>query len=135
MGSFSKSDLNAYPAATVEVYTTRQKLNTSHVSMYNSEGGIFIDRKQNTMNLITMVTIPPVDEIDYEQFITEDDTPVDNLFSDQQQYVFWLRWCDQDGIPIPIAREQRLRADHERKINEKLSAKLRTLGIDPKTIL
>ncbi|RJP20465.1 MAG: Uma2 family endonuclease [Candidatus Omnitrophota bacterium] len=53
----------------------------------------------------------------------------------EQQHALWLRWCDQERKPISIAMEQRIRADQERKINEKLSAKLRALGVDPNTIL
>jgi hypothetical protein len=54
----------------------------------------------------------------------------------------WLRWCDQDGRPIPTgaeqAEQQRQRADQaeERAENaeqraERLAAQLRALGVDP----
>ncbi|RJP20643.1 MAG: Uma2 family endonuclease [Candidatus Omnitrophota bacterium] len=63
----------------------------------------------------------------------------------EQEYDLWLRWCDQKGKPIPIAAEQRLRAEQERiraeqerihakqerEIKERLAARLRAMGIDP----
>jgi len=55
-------------------------------------------------------------------------------------YGEWLRWCDQDGIPIPTgqeraeeeerrAKQERQRAEQERQRAERLAAKLRALGI------
>ncbi len=38
-----------------------------------------------TMNTKAIASIPSAEDIDYDQFITEDETPVDNLFSDRQQ--------------------------------------------------
>lgn len=59
----------------------------------------------------------------------------------QGVYGEWLRWCDQDGVPIPTGQEkaeqerqrvqqEQLRADQERLRAERLAAKLRALGIE-----
>ncbi|RJP31428.1 MAG: Uma2 family endonuclease [Candidatus Omnitrophota bacterium] len=51
---------------------------------------------------------------------------------DYEQYpALWLRWCDRKGVMYPTAFEQRIYAEQERKIKEKLAAKLRALGVDP----
>ena len=54
----------------------------------------------------------------------------------------WLRWCDQEGKPIPTGAEgkeierqrantERQRADTERQRAQQLAQKLREMGIDP----
>ena len=47
----------------------------------------------------------------------------------------WLRWCYEDGTPIPTgaerAEQERERAEQEYGRAERLAAKLRELGIDP----
>ncbi|MBI3822108.1 MAG: Uma2 family endonuclease [Planctomycetes bacterium] len=40
----------------------------------------------------------------------------------------WLRWCDQQGKPIPTGSE---RAEQEKHRAAKLAEKLRAMGIDP----
>lgn len=46
----------------------------------------------------------------------------------------WLRWCDKDGILIPLGHEradqERARADQESARAERLAARLRELGIE-----
>ncbi len=50
----------------------------------------------------------------------------------------WLRWCDQNGQPIPTGAEgqarERQRAEAERQRAERLAAKLRSLGVDPDAV-
>jgi len=52
----------------------------------------------------------------------------------QGVYGEWLRWCDQNGVPIPTgqerAKQEQLRANQERLRAERLAAKLRALGIE-----
>ena len=54
----------------------------------------------------------------------------------------WLRWCDQDGQPIPTGAEareierqradsERQKADSERQRAERLAERLRAMGINP----
>ncbi len=40
----------------------------------------------------------------------------------------WLRWCDQEGRPIPTGKE---RADRAEEQTERLRAQLRALGVNP----
>jgi hypothetical protein len=47
----------------------------------------------------------------------------------------WLRWCDQEGRPVPTgkerAEEERRRADRAEEQAERLRAQLRALGVNP----
>jgi Uma2 family endonuclease len=50
----------------------------------------------------------------------------------------WLRWCDREGQPMPTGAEQaeleRLQKEAERQRAERLSQRLRELGVDPDEI-
>lgn len=64
----------------------------------------------------------------------------------QGVYGEWLRWCDQNGVPIPTGQErveqeqlraeqERQRAEQERQRAERLAAKLRSLGIEADDVM
>jgi hypothetical protein len=50
----------------------------------------------------------------------------------------WLRWCDQEGDPIPTgaerAEQERQRAEQAEQRAEQLLAQLRALGVEPHEI-
>jgi Uma2 family endonuclease len=43
----------------------------------------------------------------------------------------YIRWCDRDGKLLPTGREERDRADAEKRRADQLMARLRELGIEP----
>src|SRR5204863_1499771 len=50
----------------------------------------------------------------------------------------WLRWCDQERRIIPTGQERATQMEQkwqqEQEARERLEAKLRELGVDPKTL-
>ncbi len=95
-----------------------------------------------------------IQKLDLSHLVTEDEAPVDDLFSERQMRLLvdslyeyegmrqvWLRWCDADGNLLLTGQEaaaekerqllaERARAELAEQRAAALAAKLAALGID-----